>query len=193
MNQYTEQDIVTGCKNGDRQTQEYVYKAYYGRFLKVCARYAKDMHDAEQLLNDGFLKIFSRVGDFKNKGSFEGWMNKVMVNVCLDYLKSSYMKSSMKMQVNTAFVEGSVISVSNDALNKLEFKELVQMIQKLPVITRTVFNLYVFEQNNHKQIALMLDMSEGTSHWHLHQARKQLQEMIKKNDSLKLLYEDKGI
>lgn len=173
--------------------QEYVYKTYYSRFMKVCVRYAKNMHDAEQLLNDGFLRIFNKVNDFKQKGSFEGWMNRVMVNICLDYLKSSYLKSSMKMHVNTAWVENTEIAISNDVLKKIEFRELVKMVQTLPTVTRTVFNLYVFEEYPHKQIAQMLDISEGTSHWHLHQARNMLKDKIKKNDSLKLLYGNKGI
>ncbi len=193
MPQYTEQDIVTGCRNNDRATHEYVYKNYYSRFLKVCARYARDMHDAEQLLNDGFLRIFAKIGDFKSQGSLEGWMNRIMVNICLDYLKSSYLKTSMKMQVNNDLVERTDIPISADALQKIEFRELVSLIQDLPVMTRTVFNLYVFEEYPHKNIAQMLDISEGTSQWHLHRARNLLKEQIKKNDSLKLLYENKRI
>lgn len=191
MQKYSEPEIVAGCKTDSRLMQEYVYKTYYSRFLKVCARYAKDMNDAEQLLNDGFLKIFSRIKDFQGKGSFEGWMNRIMVNVCLDYLKSSYLKTSMKMQINTAFTEDVEIPIHSDAIGKIEFKELVNIVQSLPVMTRTVFNLYVFEEYPHKQIGTMLDISEGTSHWHLHQARKMLQEKVKKNESLKFVYESK--
>lgn len=189
----SEQDIIAGCKKQDRLVQEHVYKTYYSRFMKVCARYAKDLHDAEQLLNDGFLKIFSRTKDFQNKGSFEGWMNRIMVNTCLDYLKSSYMKTTLKLQVNNGLTEQADISIKSDAIEKLEFKELIALVQSLPVMTRMVFNLYVFEEYPHKQIAELLEMSEGTSHWHLHQARKLLQEKIKANESLKLVYEKRRI
>jgi RNA polymerase sigma factor (sigma-70 family) len=193
MAAYSEQELIAGCRNNNRAVQEHVYKTYYSRFMKVCARYARDMHDAEQLLNDGFLRIFSKVDDFKNKGSFEGWMNRIMVNICLDYLKSSYMKSSMKMQINNAIIDKTDIPINSEAIEKIEFRELVVLIQTLPVMTRTVFNLYVFEEYTHKQISLMLEISEGTSQWHLHQARKQLKSKIKKNDSQNLLYEGKRI
>ena len=76
---YTEQELIVGCRQKDRQYQEQLYKQYYSMFLLVCARYAKDMQDAEQLLNDGFLKVFTHIGSFKDKGSFEGWMRRIMV------------------------------------------------------------------------------------------------------------------
>ena len=92
MPAYSEQEIIAGCRDQNRTLQEHLYKIYYSMFLKVCARYAKDMMDAEQLLNDGFLKIFNNISKFGNAGSFEGWMRRIMVNTCLDYLRSKYMK-----------------------------------------------------------------------------------------------------
>jgi RNA polymerase sigma factor (sigma-70 family) len=174
--------------------QEQLYKLYYSPFLKVCARYAKDMEDAEQLLNDGFLKIFDKIGSsFKEQGSFEGWMRRVMVNTCLDFLRSKYAKDTMVMHVNSVPAEDTNIAVNSSALENIEFKELVVIIQSLPAITRTVFNLYVFEGYNHGQIGVQLKISEGTSHWHLHQARSLLQKKIKNNDPLNVTYETKKI
>jgi RNA polymerase sigma-70 factor (ECF subfamily) len=193
MTAYTEQDIIAGCRKKDRTLQEHLYKMYYSVFLKVCVRYAKDMQDAEQLLNDGFLKIFNQVQNFKEQGSFAGWMRRIMVNTCLDYLRSSYSKETKIMHVNSVPAEDSNIPIGNDALENLEFKELVTIIQSLPVMSRTVFNLFVFEGYNHGQIAAQLEISEGTSHWHLHHAREQLQKKIKKNDSLNVSYETKRI
>jgi len=162
-------------------------------FLKVCARYAKNMQDAEQLLNDGFLKVFTQIENFKNAGSFAGWMQRIMVNTCLDYLRSTSLKEEMSMHVNSIPAEESNISVSNEAIEHMEFRELVKVIQALPVMTRTVFNLFVFEGYNHKEISEQLEISEGTSHWHVHQARNVLQKKIKKNEQQKVTYEAKRI
>lgn len=162
-------------------------------FLKVCARYAKSMLDAEQLLNDGFLKIFTQVEFFKNAGSFPGWMHRIMVNTCLDYLRGSALKEEMKIHVNSIPAEESNIAVTNDGIESMEFKELVKIIQSLPAMTRTVFNLFVFEGYNHKEISEQLEISEGTSHWHVHQARLILQKKINNSDQKKVTYEAKRI
>ena len=85
----SEEEIIAGCRKKDRAMQELLYRTYYSTFLKVCARYAKSMQDAEQLLNDGFLKVFTQVDNFRNTGSFGGWMQRIMVNTCLDYYRRS--------------------------------------------------------------------------------------------------------
>ena len=177
----------------NRAIQEHLYKVYYSMFLKVCARYAKNMMDAEQLLNDGFLKIFTQIDKYGNTGSFEGWMKRVMINTCLDYLRSTYLKEEMTMHVNAILPEETNLSVSNEGLESLEFRELVDLIQVLPAMTRTVFNLFVFEGFNHKEISEQLDISEGTSHWHVHQARNVLQKKIMKIEQQKVTYEAKRI
>ena len=193
MPAYTEQEIILGCREQNRTLQEHLYKMYYSVFLKVCARYAKDMQDAEQLLNDGFLKVFNNITKFGNAGSFEGWMRRIMVNTCLDYLRSKYMKEEMAMHVNAVPAEQSQITVNGSALENMEFKELVMIIQCLPAMTRTVFNLFVFDGYNHAQIGELLKISEKTSQWHVHQARHILQKKIKQNESLNVLYERKRI
>lgn len=165
-------------------------------FLKVCARYAKNMQDAEQLLNDGFLKIFTQIDKYGNTGSFEGWMKRVVVNTCLDYLRSTYLKEEMTMHVNAIQPEETNLSVTNEGMKQIEFRELLSMIQILPSMTRTVFNMFVFEGFNHKEISEQLDISEGTSHWHVHQARNMLQKKINKvEDKLqqKVTYETRRI
>ncbi len=193
MPAYSEQDIITGCRKRNRAIQEHLYKQYYSMFLKVCARYAKSMQDAEQLLNDGFLKIFTQIDKYSNIGSFEGWMKRVVVNTCLDYLRSTYLKEEMTMHVNAVQPEETNLAVTNEGLENIEFKALVSMIQTLPSMTRTVFNLFVFEGFNHKEISEQLDISEGTSHWHVHQARSILQKKIIKTEQQKVTYEAKRI
>jgi RNA polymerase sigma-70 factor (ECF subfamily) len=193
MPAYSEQDIIAGCRKKNRTIQEHLYKENYSMFLKVCARYAKNMMDAEQLLNDGFLKIFTQIDKYGNTGSFEGWMKRVMINTCLDYLRSTYLKEEMTMHVNAILPEETNLAVSNEGLESLEFRELVDLIQTLPAMTRTVFNLFVFEGFNHKEISGHLDISEGTSHWHVHQARNVLQKKIMKIEQQKVTYEAKRI
>jgi len=193
MPAYSEEEILAGCRQKQRAFQEHLYKLYYSMFLKVCARYAKNMEDAEQLLNDGFLKIFNSVGNYKSAGSFAGWMHRIMVNTCLDYLRSTSLKQEMTMHVNSIPAEESNISVNNSAVESMDFRELVANIQSLPAMTRTVFNLHAFEGFNHKEISAQLAISEGTSHWHLHQARSLLQKRIKKIEQQQALYEARRI
>jgi RNA polymerase sigma factor (sigma-70 family) len=193
MPAYSEQEIIAGCRKKNRALQELLYKTYYSTFLKVCARYAKSMQDAEQLLNDGFLKIFTQIELFKNSGSFAGWMQRIMVNTCIDYLRGTALKEDIIMHVHSIPAEESDISVDNDAIESMDFKELVMVIQSLPAMTRTVFNLFVFEGFNHKEISEKLDISEGTSHWHIHQGRNMLQKKIGKSEHQKVTYEAKRI
>jgi len=193
MPAYSEQEIIAGCRQRSRAIQEYLYRVYYSTFLKVCSRYAKDMQDAEQLLNDGFLKVFTQIDKFNNSGSFEGWMRRIVVNTCLDYLRSTALKEEMAMHVRAVPAEESDLSVTNLGMESIEFKEMVQMIQSLPAMTRTVFNLFVFDGYNHKEISSQLDISEGTSHWHLHQARGLLQKKIIKRDQNIITYEARRI
>ncbi len=193
MPAYSEQEIIAGCRSKNRAMQEHLYRTYYSAFMKVCARYAKDMQDAEQLLNDGFLKVFTQVDNFKNAGSFEGWMRRIMVNTCLDYLRSSALKEEMTMHVRAVPAEETNLSVSNSGMERIAFNEMVHMIQTLPTMTRTVFNLFVFDGFNHKEIGERLEISEGTSHWHLHQARNLLQKKIMKTEQNNITYEAKRI
>ena len=189
MSVYTEEEILAGCRKGKRVFQEELYKTYYSDFLKVCARYVRNMEDAEQLLNDGFLKIFHSIGNFKFNGSFSGWMRKIIINTCLDHLRATSLKTEMTMHVYTVPVDDYGPSVMNTGLDNIEFKQLVTYIQELPAMTRTVFNLYAFEGLNHREISEQLEISEGTSHWHLHQARGQLQKRIKQSEQKKIYYE----
>jgi len=193
MPAYSEEEIIAGCRKKNRALQEHVYKLYYSLFLKVCARYAKNMRDAEQLLNDGFLKIFTQSEHFKSNGSFVGWMKRVMVNTCLDYLRGSALKEEMIMHVNSIPAEESNLSVTNEGIESIEFRDLLKIIQELPAMTRTVFNLFVFDGFNHKEISEQLDISEGTSHWHVHQARNMLQKKIINSENQKVTYEAKRI
>jgi len=192
MTVFTEQEIITGCKKQQRVIQEYLYKSYYSMFLKLCARYAKDMHDAEQLLQDGFLKIFNHIDTYQGNGSFEGWMKRIMVNTCLDFLKSKQQKNARQVSYPETMHDSLKVVSQNSGLEKLAMKDLLQLIQTLSPMSRMVFNLYIFEGFSHKEIAQMLEISEGTSQWHVNNARKNLQEKIKKRNNQEIkIYEQK--
>ncbi len=190
---YSEKEIIDGCRQQNRIFQEYLYKHYYSLFLKICARYAKSMEDAEQLLNDGFLRIFSNIHGFKQQGSFEGWMKRIVVNTCLDYLKSKQLKNAMQINYTGSVNEELNTGAVCHSLNLIEFKELLHMIQTLPPMSKTVFNLYVFDGFSHKEIAKMLEISESTSSWHLHHARSLLQKKIKSASAEPTVYEQKRV
>ncbi len=190
---YSEQEIINGCRKNDRTYQEYLYQHYYSLFLKICARYAKNMEDAEQLLNDSFLRIFHHVDRFLGSGSFEGWMKRIVVNTCLDYLKSKQLKNSLQLSHAASANDELQVPVNAEVLHHIEFKELLGLIQTLPPVSKTVFNLYVFDGFSHKEIGKLLEISESTSSWHLHHARTQLQKKLKPADNDTKLYEQKRV
>lgn len=175
MPEYNEQEIIDGCKKQKQLFQEQLYRKYYGLFLKLCMRYANNIHDAEQLINDGFLKIFASISSYEGKGSFVGWMRKIIVNTCLDYIKSKQNKDDKNTHYKDAISETNLIQHDSNALQNLSFKELLILIQSLPATSKTVFNLFVFEGYSHKEIGKIMEISEGTSQWHVNNARKILQ------------------
>lgn len=190
---FSETEIIKGCLENDRIHQQYLYKQYYSLFLKICARYAKSIEDAEQLLNDSFLRIFNNIGSFKKAGSFEGWMKRIVINTCLDYLKSKQLKQSLQVSYTADSNEKMDISVNTEAVQEMSFKELLNLIQTLPAMSKTVFNLYVFDGFAHREIATMLNISESTSSWHLHHARNLLQQKLKPENNVKTFYESKRV
>lgn len=188
MAAYAEEEIINGCLRKDKVYEEHLYKQYYSMFLAICMRYAKDIRNARQLLNDGFVKIFMSMSSFRREGSFEGWMRKIIVNTCLEYIKSSEFKKNSRT-VHTDVIEQEEHKVVyNEALKNMEAHELIAMLQCLPPVTRVVFNLFAFEGYSHNEIAALLHISVGTSSWHVHHARSILQrKIIAKNK----LYEHK--
>jgi RNA polymerase sigma factor (sigma-70 family) len=175
---YTEQEVINGCLRKDRVYEEYLYKQYYGIFLAICMRYAKDMHYAKQLLNDGFVKIFMSIGSFRNEGSFEGWMKRIIVNTCLKYLSSSdFKKNSQVLHKDVVEEKGNMV-VYNEAMQSIDAQDILALLQTLPPVTRVIFNLFAFDGYSHKEIAGMLNITIGTSSWHVHNARSILQQKI---------------
>lgn len=142
-------------------------------------RYTKDEQDAEQTLHDSFLKIFKNIGEYEGKGSFEGWMKRIVINSNLDFLRSKMTKDLNNVYLPEDITQINYTTKDANAVDRLSMKELLKLVKSLPQTSQAVFNLFVFDGYSHKEIAKMLQITEGTSQWHVNNARKVLQEKIK--------------
>jgi RNA polymerase sigma factor (sigma-70 family) len=167
-----EQQLVNNCLSGIKTAQKQFYEMYARKMMGVCLRYSNDFATAEDFLQDGFIKVFENLKQYQNKGSLEGWVKRVIVNSILDELRKR------KVQFDDTETIGDV-KATDDSESKLEAKQLLQLIQKLPAGYRTVFNLYAIEGYQHKEIASMLNIAESTSKSQYQKAKDQLQKKIK--------------
>lgn len=174
-----EQQLIAACLSNNRKGQHKLFKLYYGKMMAVCMRYANNYEEAQDMLNEGFMKIFANLDKYADQGSFEAWMKRVVVNTAIDYQRKY---KSLVQMVNYEVVPEVDIATfdENEAISKISTDELLSLIQQLPPTSRSVFNMYVFEDYSHAEIAQLLDMKEGTSHWHLNFARTKLKELITK-------------
>jgi RNA polymerase sigma factor (sigma-70 family) len=167
-------NIVKGCQQKEAGAQKELFELFGGKMFGVCLRYAGNRSDAQDILQEGFLKVFEKIYQFEFKGSFEGWMRRIFVNLALEKYRGQYqvinIQDSWRESVNDDY-EHITSSVTAD--------ELLKIIQELSPKYRTVFNLYAIEGYSHKEISEMLDISEGTSKSNLSRARIILQEKVK--------------
>lgn len=170
--------LIDDCKKGQRRAMHRLFKQYYGSLFTVCLRYAHCYEDAQDMVNEGFVKVFAGLETYQPTGSFEAWMKTIMVNAALDYLRK-YQPPAETVSYDDVADDVLPHHDENEALSKLSADELMELIQQLPDMSRTVFNLYVFEEMPHAEIAKQLNIKEGTSHWHLNFARNKLKEAIK--------------
>lgn len=170
-----DQKIIEGCIKGKRHAQSMLYAKYAPTMLGICMRYARNKSEAEDILQDGFLKVFINLKTFRGEGSFEGWLKRIMVNTAITHNKQS-MKHQYHTDIDVIEEKLLVDENENDELTniKLPQETLINMIQNLPEGYRTVFNLYVFENFTHKEISEMLDISVNTSKSQLSKARRNL-------------------
>ena len=170
----TEQLLIKGCIAGDRAFQTKLYNLFAPKMLGVCLRYARNREEAEEVLQEGFLRVFTYINTFKGAGSFEGWIRKIMVNCALSrYRNKSQLQPVMRLESS-----GHDVIDSADISSNLDAKELLSLVQTLPAGYRIVFNLYVFEGYKHREIAEALGISEGTSKSNLSDARAFLQKAL---------------
>jgi RNA polymerase sigma-70 factor (ECF subfamily) len=176
------QQLIAGCKNKNRDCQKQLYEAYSRPMYSVCLRYAPDTETAEDLLHDGFIKIFSAIDSYLGKGSFEGWMRRIFINIALEKIRKE--KSAVIITGELYDIQ-DITDDETERANQIPEEELMKMIQELPKGYRTVFNLHAIEDFSHKEIASMLGVTESTSRSQYIRARQILQvkviDYLKKN------------
>jgi len=177
-----EQQMLKGCQNGQAHYQQILYQYFYGKMMAVCLRYARDREEAKDILQDGYVKVFASLSNFKGDGSFEGWVRRIMVNTAINhyhrhkkYLLNTSIEDDLKEEYSLAqgFDDTEIIQ-------KINYDDLLVLIRGLPPAYQTVFNLYVIEGYSHKEIGEMLQINEGTSKSNLAKARMKLQKNIHK-------------
>lgn len=169
-----EQQILKACIAGDRSAQAKLYDLYARKMMGVCLWYARNRQEAEEILQDGFLRVFTYIHKFRGEGSFEGWMRKIMVNAALfKYRNKSHLRIVVEFNADSHDVEEN-----SSVFSLLDAKELVKLVQTLTPVYRMVFNLYVLEGLKHREIAGILGISEGTSKSNLSDARAVLQKAL---------------
>jgi RNA polymerase sigma factor (sigma-70 family) len=170
----TESDLIRGCIEGNRRMQEELYNRFSPRMYAVCLRYAANAEEAQDILQEGFIKIFKKLDSFRGEGSFEGWIRRIFVNTAIEHFRRKrYLTPVTEKEENT--IEGKYTS----ALDDLAAKDIMALVQELSPGYRTVFNMYVVEGYSHKEIADMLGISEGTSKSQLSRAKVILQNMVR--------------
>lgn len=172
----TLEEIVSRCKVGEPKAQELLYKQFAAKMLGVCLRYAIDKMEAEDMLQNGFIKVFQKIADFRGEGSFEGWVRRIMVHSAIEY----YRKHHKMLQVVAMEEPGYEQHVNPVASANLDVKDLMTLIQQLSPGYRMVFNLYAIEGYSHREIAEIAGITEGASKSQLSRARGILKEQIEK-------------
>ncbi len=168
-----EEALIEGCLKQDAASQKKLFLLYSRRMMTVCLRYARNRADAEDILQDGFIRLFQNIHQFKGKGSFEGWVRRIFVNASL----KKYQAKKWKMEESTLH-NHSDVSIEEGAVSAMSEDEILTLIRELPEGYRMVFNMYVIEGYSHREIAEKLGINEATSRTQLLKARKQLQSKI---------------
>lgn len=178
----SDEELIKGCIREDRSCQYQLYKKFAGKMMAVCSRYARTQLEAEDFLQEGFIRVFDNLEKFKFNGSFEGWVRRIMVNTALkNYRKLSFQNEQIG-------IDDSYDAMDYDATvyDKMEEKELMNIIEQMPEGYKVVFNLFAIEGYSHKEIADSLGVNEGTSRSQLNKARKWLQKKMADKELKKL-------
>jgi len=179
---YSEQELIDGCVSNKREFQKLLYQRFSGNLLSLCFRYCKSKEEAEDILQEGFLKIFKNIHKYRGTGSFEGWIKRIIINTALEELRKN------KREFITEDIDGLRIQPESfdggDSI--INTKDLMKYIQALPDGYKIVFNLFVIEGYSHGEISEMLNISSGTSKSQLSKARIYLQKMMLANERIKV-------
>lgn len=171
---YTDKELIERCLAKDPKAQEYLYKRYCRCMYGVCLRFARNTLEADDILQEGFIKVFTFLKDFRHQGSLEGWIRRTIVNTAINYYNSKHNEWS---ETNIEKAE-SYQAVTEDILSQISTNDLLKIIHELPEGYRLVFNLHVIEGYTHQEISEMLNISENTSKSQLSRARMALQQRL---------------
>ena len=183
-------ELVDGCVAGDRRAQQRVHEQFYGKMMAVCMRYTKDTDQAKDILQDGFIKVFRSMESFNRAGSFEGWIRRIIVNTAIDHFrrsKHSYLLLGEERSIEDFKDQDEEDTLADDTgeeLPDLKPADVINAMQKLTPAYRTVFNLYVFEEMTHKEIADALGINVGTSKSNLAKAKHNLKKLLRQENKI---------
>jgi RNA polymerase sigma-70 factor (ECF subfamily) len=170
----TEEAILQGCLKNHAAAQRELYQRYSPKMLAVCFRFAHNREDAEDMLQDGFIKVFLQMHTFQSKGAFEGWIRRIMVHTCINHLKKN-----KRFNESVDLIQASSAQVREESIPSIvQAKQIVDCIRLLPIGYRTVLNLYAIEGYSHKEISGMLDIEESTSRSQYTRARQMLEDIL---------------
>ncbi|MFZ1530165.1 MAG: sigma-70 family RNA polymerase sigma factor [Ferruginibacter sp.] len=161
------QIIVQGCQKQHLHSQEALYRHFYPEMIKICFRYATDADGAGSIYNNAMLRVFQNIGSYKEEGKLGAWIKTIILNCCIDFCK----KKNIFKNVMPYIAEND-ISIEPEIFEKVSYKEIIEFINQLPAATAIVFRLFVYEGLTHKQIAEQLNISDGTSKWHVSEAKR---------------------
>jgi len=185
----TEEAIFQGCLKNRADAQRELYNRYSPKMLAVCYRFAHNREDAEDMLQEGFIKIFSQIHTFQNKGAFEGWIRRITVHTCINHLKKN-----KRFNESVDIIYASSIQVREESIPSIvQAKQVVECIRMLPIGYRTVLNLYAIEGYSHKEIGEMLDIEESTSRSQYTRARQMLEDILVKKKIINKQKERTGL
>jgi RNA polymerase sigma factor (sigma-70 family) len=182
----TEEAILQGCLKNNAAAQKTLYEKYSGKMLVVCYRYAHNREDAEDMLQEGFIKVFSQIHTFENRGALEGWIRRIIVHTCINNLKKN-----KRFNESVDLIHANSIQVREETIPSIiQAKEVVECIRLLPIGYRTVLNLYAIEGFSHKEIASMLDIEESTSRSQYTRSKAMLEDILVRKH---ILYKPKEV
>ncbi|HEX8547620.1 MAG TPA: RNA polymerase sigma factor [Cytophagaceae bacterium] len=180
---YEEKAVVKGCLKKDPKSQQALYNQYADLFFGLACRYTRQEMEAEDVLQESFIKIFQNLGQYSGLGSFEGWMKRIVVTTAINY----YHKNKKDLSFSAHTYESENVSEHNNIIDQLSTEELLSCLRSLPEGFRLIINLYAIEGYSHKEIAAMLNISEGTSKSQLSRGRKLLEVKMLEKNKIKIL------
>ncbi|WP_207435546.1 sigma-70 family RNA polymerase sigma factor [Sabulibacter ruber] len=167
-------ETLDGCRKGKQSAQKKLYEHYYSFAKSICLRYAASQQQAEEMVNDGFLKVLENLAQYDSSRAFEAWFRTVVVRTSIDYYRRHHLKGT-----RIDLEDAPELEQEDDLLETISAEEILRLVQQLPPAYRTVFSLFVVDGYNHSEIAEMLQINEGTSRSNLAKARAKLQEWVK--------------